>query len=130
MFLGVITFFVSFVFPHVLPFYLIAISIIISVLLALYLISKIHPNRILKYIKIEDNGMIIVKNLEYQEEMREIRATNIINKVHNEVFGPEGDNIIFCPQCGKKYSVGIDFCNICGKNLRTMDIKNYMEEVN
>jgi len=50
------------------------------------------------------------------EKVQEVQQTEIQKKVELE----QDIDVIFCPNCGKKYNKGTEFCVKCGKDLRTL----------
>ncbi|MHA1241985.1 MAG: hypothetical protein ACTSQU_14560 [Promethearchaeota archaeon] len=95
-------------FIYIAIFFLVSIlSIFIS---GIKIIMKfIHPHRINKFMKLDKNGRLIIKDPEYRAEFEKL------NESKTEI---QLDLNIICPSCGAKYSKFIDFCNSCGKDMR------------
>lgn len=103
-------------------FWLISLILIITTSLtiigiALYVKIKVDPNRIGNYINLKKTGEVSITDKEFQQEIVE----HVVAKKEEEDFGRKtGIGIITCPKCGSQQLKSIDFCNICGKELRNL----------
>ncbi|MFX1239350.1 MAG: hypothetical protein ACFFAS_01840 [Promethearchaeota archaeon] len=91
---------------------LIAGLISLTIFIVLLIVIKKHPNRISKYIKLSFPGNVSV--------IDEILIDKIDDKLSKDIENLQaGIDVITCPKCGKKYNKKyVDFCDICGKNLK------------
>ena len=100
---------ITITFPfNILPF-------IISLTLAIIfgIIGSIDPNRISNYIEVMKDGSVVIKDPNYNKEMDDYRKVKL---VEDEL----GIDQIYCPNCKSLISRDVDFCNFCGKDLRSI----------
>ena len=92
------------------------ITLILTIIgIVLFIITKIHPNKISNYINLKKTGEVNIKDKELQKEIAEYAVSKKGMQILKEVMGV---SMIICPKCGSHQQNGIDFCSMCGKELR------------
>lgn len=107
-FLPLFMYFMSSIYIYFIIFFLVYFISIISSIIKV-LIKFIHPHRVSKFMKVDKNGQLTIKDPEYRAETLKLNTTQYEDNQNIEKT---------CPSCGAKYTESIDFCTSCGKDLR------------
>ena len=103
--------------------FLIGVPILMgSTIFLLFLISylnrvryKTNPENINKYFEIRKDGIVILKDLESNSEIKRINLLSIEKKIGDVLPRKSYE---FCPNCGSQIKTYTGFCQSCGKNLK------------
>lgn len=76
---------------------------------------KTNPRKIEKYFEIKKDGIVILKDLESNQEIKRINLLPIDKKIAEALSRKTYE---FCPNCGSQIKTYTGFCQSCGKNLK------------
>ncbi|MCK4286034.1 MAG: zinc ribbon domain-containing protein [Candidatus Lokiarchaeota archaeon] len=76
---------------------------------------KKNPENINKYFEIRKDGIVILKDLESNSEIKRINLLSIEKKIADVLPRKSYE---FCPNCGSQIKTYTGFCQSCGKNLK------------
>lgn len=85
------------------------------ILLLNRLLYKTNPENLKKYIEFRKDGLVILKDLESNQEIKRINLLPIGKKITEAVLRKTYE---FCPNCGSQIKTDTGFCRSCGTNLK------------
>jgi len=100
------------------PFLLFLITSILTVVGIIYAIRSFgNSNKINNFIYLSKTGKVKIKDKEIANDFVEHMIAKAVEQGLRE---STGIGMITCPKCGSQQQNGIDFCNVCGKEIRNL----------